>query len=94
MTKSTADPIVTFGFEDDMWWAEVAELPGCFASGATLRELSEALDEAVRLYQLPPATPDSGEVDSECARIAAAPSESTITSEQSPQWTHTHISRG
>ncbi len=36
--------------EDRSYWAEVAELPGCFASGATLDELKEALDESVRLY--------------------------------------------
>ncbi len=32
------------------YWAEVAELPGCFASGRTLSELDEALAEAVGLY--------------------------------------------
>ena len=32
------------------YWAEVADLPGCFASGRTLNELSEALGEAVGLY--------------------------------------------
>jgi hypothetical protein len=29
------------------YWAEVRELPGCFASGNDLNELREALDEAV-----------------------------------------------
>jgi predicted RNase H-like HicB family nuclease len=29
------------------FWSEVAELPGCFASGRTLTELDEALTEAV-----------------------------------------------
>lgn len=38
---------------DDGFWAEVVELPGCFASGATRGELSEALDDAVRLYLTP-----------------------------------------
>ncbi len=32
------------------FWSEVAELPGCFASGRTLGELREALAEAVGLY--------------------------------------------
>ncbi|MGI0128699.1 MAG: type II toxin-antitoxin system HicB family antitoxin [Thermoplasmata archaeon] len=32
------------------WWAEVGQLPGCFASGRTMEELSEALSEAVSLY--------------------------------------------
>jgi predicted RNase H-like HicB family nuclease len=31
-------------------WAEIDELPGCFASGQNMAELSEALDEAVSLY--------------------------------------------
>jgi predicted RNase H-like HicB family nuclease len=36
--------------EPDGFWSEVAELPGCFASGATLDELHEAVGEAVGLY--------------------------------------------
>jgi predicted RNase H-like HicB family nuclease len=36
--------------ESGMLWAEVLELPGCFASGATLDELREALEEAISLY--------------------------------------------
>jgi predicted RNase H-like HicB family nuclease len=35
--------------EDDRYWAEVAEIPGCFASGASLDELREALEEAISL---------------------------------------------
>jgi predicted RNase H-like HicB family nuclease len=31
-------------------WADVEELPGCFASGRDLDELREALDESVSLY--------------------------------------------
>jgi predicted RNase H-like HicB family nuclease len=31
-------------------WAEVEELPGCFASGRNMDELREALSEAVSLY--------------------------------------------
>lgn len=37
--------------EDGGYWADVAELPGCFASGQTLDELAEALSEAIELYQ-------------------------------------------
>ena len=37
-------------FEDDAYWAEVVELPGCFASGETLDELKDALDEAIAMY--------------------------------------------
>lgn len=33
--------------EDGSYWAEVKELPGCFASGATLDELKDALVEAI-----------------------------------------------
>lgn len=36
--------------EDGSYWAEIEELPGCFASGETLEELQEALEEAVSLY--------------------------------------------
>lgn len=36
--------------EDGSYWSEVSELPGCFASGRTLSELTEALEEAVGLY--------------------------------------------
>ena len=32
------------------YWSEIAELPGCFASGRTLSELSDVLREAVGLY--------------------------------------------
>jgi predicted RNase H-like HicB family nuclease len=32
---------------DGSYWAEVKELPGCFASGSTLDELKEALAEAI-----------------------------------------------
>ncbi len=36
--------------EDEGLWAEVLELPGCFASGSNIEELEEALQEAVSLY--------------------------------------------
>lgn len=32
---------------DGSYWAEVKELPGCFASGQTLDELTEGLREAI-----------------------------------------------
>ncbi len=35
--------------ENDTYWAEVVELPGCFASGDTLDELTQALSEAISL---------------------------------------------
>jgi predicted RNase H-like HicB family nuclease len=38
-------------------WAEVVELPGCFASGRDIDELREALSEAVSLYLSEPGKP-------------------------------------
>lgn len=35
--------------EDGSYWAEVQELPGCFASGRDLNELAEALKEAISM---------------------------------------------
>ena len=35
--------------EDGSYWAEVKELPGCFASGQSLDEVKEALVEAIGL---------------------------------------------
>lgn len=36
--------------EDGTFWAEVQELPGCFAAGADLGELTDSLNEALALY--------------------------------------------
>jgi predicted RNase H-like HicB family nuclease len=33
--------------EDGSYWAEVPDLPGCFASGQDLEELKDALIEAI-----------------------------------------------
>lgn len=43
--------------DDDGLWAEVEELPGCFASGETLEELQESLVEAIGLYLSSPESP-------------------------------------
>lgn len=42
--------------ENGSFWAEVRELPGCFASGKDLDELAEAVQEAIGMYleELPP----------------------------------------
>jgi predicted RNase H-like HicB family nuclease len=40
--------------EESSYWAEVRELPGCFASGDTIAELIESVEEAVALYLAPP----------------------------------------
>jgi predicted RNase H-like HicB family nuclease len=42
---------------DEDLWAEVEELPGCFASGQNLAELQEALAEAISLYLSEPGKP-------------------------------------
>jgi len=36
--------------EDGSLWAEVLDLPGCFASGDSLDELRDALEEAISLH--------------------------------------------
>lgn len=56
-------------FEDGSYWAEVKELPGCFASGGTLDELREALVEAVSLYLAD--EPASGEVAPRSVQVEA-----------------------
>jgi predicted RNase H-like HicB family nuclease len=38
-------------------WAEVEELPGCFASGQDMAELRAALAEAISLYLSEPGKP-------------------------------------
>jgi predicted RNase H-like HicB family nuclease len=38
-------------------WAEVEELPGCFASGQDMSELREALAEAISVYLSEPGKP-------------------------------------
>jgi predicted RNase H-like HicB family nuclease len=35
--------------DDGTYWAEVAELPGCFASGHDLDELKDGLAEAIQM---------------------------------------------
>jgi len=36
--------------EDRSYWADIPELPGCFASGETLDELFDSLQEGIGLY--------------------------------------------
>ncbi len=36
--------------EEGSYWAEVVELPGCFASGDTFDELLDSLHEGISLY--------------------------------------------
>ena len=66
--------IVKVHEEDGSYWAEVLDLPGCFASGRTLDELrealGEALGEAIGLYLSDQTGRD--EVDQPAAAIAAS----------------------
>jgi predicted RNase H-like HicB family nuclease len=39
--------------EEGSYWAQVKELPGCFASGKDLNELQEALIEAIEMCLTP-----------------------------------------
>lgn len=41
---------VDIHYEDGTYWAQVRELPGCFASGESIPELIEAIEESVSLY--------------------------------------------
>ena len=49
-SHGTASYTVRIHDEDGELWAEVVELPGCFASGDDIEELKENLAEAIGLY--------------------------------------------
>jgi predicted RNase H-like HicB family nuclease len=53
--------------EDGSYWAEVRELPGCFAAGDTVPELIESVAEAVALYLAPPEAKEPPPVEIELA---------------------------
>lgn len=53
--------------EDGSYWAEVRELPGCFASGDSVAELIESVEEAVALYLAPPEAKEAPSVAIELA---------------------------
>ena len=55
--------------EDGSYWAEVVELPGCFATGDTFDELLESLREGIALY-----VDDAGEDELEVAELKVATS--------------------
>jgi predicted RNase H-like HicB family nuclease len=50
---------LTVHFEGDQIWAEVDDLPGCFAAGRNMEELQEALAEAIGFYLAEGETPAS-----------------------------------
>jgi predicted RNase H-like HicB family nuclease len=62
--------------EDGSLWAIVEELPGVFATGDTLEELRESLEEGISLYLAEP----NGDAPS--VRLDALQSGSTVTSAQ------------
>jgi predicted RNase H-like HicB family nuclease len=42
--------IIWWSKEDNCYLAEVPELPGCMADGETLSEVTEAVNESIRLW--------------------------------------------
>jgi predicted RNase H-like HicB family nuclease len=56
MSRATSYTVRIHREEGEQPWAEVVELPGCFASGRDMAELRENLAEAIGLYLSTPAT--------------------------------------
>ncbi len=50
MSVETEYAVKVHHADEGATWAEVLDLPGCFASGDSMEELSEALGEAICLY--------------------------------------------
>jgi len=50
MRNSPMELTARIHIEDGSYWADVPELPGCFASGDTLDQLFESLQEGIALY--------------------------------------------
>lgn len=50
MDESVTYTVTIHDEGEDGLWAEVAELPGCFASGQDIEELNESLADAMGLY--------------------------------------------
>lgn len=44
---------VVIHYGDGQIWAEVEDMPGCFAAGRDMGELKEALEEAISMYLAP-----------------------------------------
>lgn len=57
--------------EDGSYWAEVEQLPGCYASGATLDELLEALEESVQMCAGPSERVSSNPLQIQDIRLTA-----------------------
>jgi predicted RNase H-like HicB family nuclease len=50
MERNPVELTACIHIEEGRCWAEVSELPGCFAAGDTLGELFESLQEGIALY--------------------------------------------
>ena len=50
MARMELDVIVHHDSETQGFWAEVVQLPGCFAAGHTREDLETSLKEAISLY--------------------------------------------
>ncbi len=57
--------------EDGSYWADIPELPGCFASGDTFDELFDSLREGVRLYLAHDGSPN-GDLAGRALRVTTA----------------------
>ncbi len=55
--RMTNETTITIRFEDGAYWATVEAFPGVFATGDTLDELRESLEEGIALYVAEPAQP-------------------------------------
>lgn len=68
MIRGPMELTVTIHQEDDHYWAQVDQLPGCFATGDTAGELVEAINEAISLY-LADETPAGAPVATQIASL-------------------------
>lgn len=60
MSQATEYIVRVHRDDDGSFWAHVLDLPGCFASGDSLDELWEALQEAIPLYLADDSSVDTG----------------------------------
>jgi predicted RNase H-like HicB family nuclease len=58
---------VNVHMEDGSYWADVPELPGCFASGDTLDELFNSVREGIQLYLM-----DGNDSEAQGLRVKSA----------------------
>jgi len=63
---------VNIHLEDGSYWADVPELPGCFASGDTLDELFNSAREGIQLYLTDGHRPEPGSLQVRSAVLSDA----------------------